>query len=461
MTTEKLVRRSGAWVLYYGNVDNAVVTPPSAPTAAFTSKVTGLSVLFDASNSFDPSNTSLTYTWTFGDGSVVTTTAKTYTKQYSTANSFNVTLSVKNAAGLTGTLTQQVTTTAATTDTFLMRETKPVAANTGHGLLKDAAGAVRPVGTGGSRSGGTVGSLTNQTVNGDITITAAGTKIVDCVINGKVSIQAPNVLVENCVIWGPASAPSSTVYVINANNSAAASGPALVRFCTIKGRWKNPNINACGQRNITVERCDISQVVDGFSPNPSSTSNNAQMIVRGNYVHDFILYYPDPGHNATPRTGASGQYIVGPSGAVGTGWTHCDAVQVESDLTTGVNIYGNNFVALWSSDPAVSSLPFPYDANGNTVIKELSCFMLNGGRNLIVEDNWFDGGEYCVNNADSNVTGSFARNRFGRQIAHNGTSNSNYFALMLSAPGLNTHDSDSANRNVWEDTGATVYRKSA
>ena len=62
--------------------------------------------------------------------------------------------------------------------------------------------------------------------------------------------------------------------------------------------------------------------------------------------------------------------------------------------------------------------------------------MLNAGVNITIEDNWLNGGEYAVNNGPKTVTGSFARNRFGRGMAQKGTGDTSYYALMVTSTGL-------------------------
>jgi PKD repeat protein len=86
-----------------------VATAIQPPTASFTSTVTGPSVAFDASGSFDPDGTITSYAWTFGDGT--TGTGVNPTHVYATAGTYNVTLTVTDDDSATGTQTNPVTTT--------------------------------------------------------------------------------------------------------------------------------------------------------------------------------------------------------------------------------------------------------------------------------------------------------------------------------------------------------------
>lgn len=93
-----------------------VTVGASAPVAAFTSGVDGLTATFDASTSTATDDPIDTYTWDFGDGTTGTGAKPSHT--YREPGVYPVTLTV-DAAGLTGTVTHQVTVTeAALADTF-------------------------------------------------------------------------------------------------------------------------------------------------------------------------------------------------------------------------------------------------------------------------------------------------------------------------------------------------------
>ncbi|TDN90828.1 PKD domain-containing protein [Microbacterium sp. BK668] len=97
------------------------VAPNKAPTAAFTSTVTNLSVAFDASGSTDTDGTIASYAWDFGDGQ--TGAGATATHAYAGAGTYAVKLTVTDDRGAVGTITKSVTTT-------LAPNTPPVAAFT-------------------------------------------------------------------------------------------------------------------------------------------------------------------------------------------------------------------------------------------------------------------------------------------------------------------------------------------
>ena len=69
-----------------------------------------LNVSFDASTSSDPENATLTYSWDFGDNATATNTivSHTFTANSSSAQTFNVTLTVTDDFGATNSITKQV-----------------------------------------------------------------------------------------------------------------------------------------------------------------------------------------------------------------------------------------------------------------------------------------------------------------------------------------------------------------
>jgi len=98
---------SSAEVLGHWNAAGGPVD--TAPTAAFTTTVSGLDVAFDGSGSADAEGP-VTYRWTFGDGSSATVAKPQHS--YAATGSYTATLVVTDTKGQTGTTTQTVTVTA-------------------------------------------------------------------------------------------------------------------------------------------------------------------------------------------------------------------------------------------------------------------------------------------------------------------------------------------------------------
>ncbi len=97
-----------------GHYDAGTGTAATPPSAAFTSNVSNLSASFDASGSSGGSDSIASYSWDFGDGSAAGSGVSP-THPYSSAGTYQVTLTVTDAGGAHDAVTHSVTTTAPAT----------------------------------------------------------------------------------------------------------------------------------------------------------------------------------------------------------------------------------------------------------------------------------------------------------------------------------------------------------
>jgi hypothetical protein len=97
---------------YFDDVKVFELGPSSNPTANFTwsppmPRATK-TVTFNASSSTPNTGTIVSYTWNFGDANITTTTNSLITHRYAVSKRYNVTLTVLNSVGLTGSVTKTV-----------------------------------------------------------------------------------------------------------------------------------------------------------------------------------------------------------------------------------------------------------------------------------------------------------------------------------------------------------------
>jgi len=107
------------YVLYYPWLDGPSGSPVESPTASFTVTPTepkvGVDATFDASASSANGGTILTYQWDFGDGNSTSLGDPTITHAYGSEGIYNVTLTVFDSEGLSGSTSQNVTVVPALT----------------------------------------------------------------------------------------------------------------------------------------------------------------------------------------------------------------------------------------------------------------------------------------------------------------------------------------------------------
>lgn len=130
----------------------AAPAPNAAPVAAFTSTVNALQASFDGTGSTDTDGTVAGYAWNFGDGAAGN--GATASHSYAAAGTYQVTLTVTDNAGATGTLTQAVTVTG----------TPPAGLLAADGFGRDLAGSWGSADTGGVWT--LAGTAANYTVAG-------------------------------------------------------------------------------------------------------------------------------------------------------------------------------------------------------------------------------------------------------------------------------------------------------
>ena len=129
-------------------VPSGTILPPVSFTPAFTMtpSTPGAfdTVAFDASSTTNPNNNTLSYAWTFGDGS--TATGVTASHSYSSPGSYSVTLTVTNANNQSATVTKGVTVGASTATPKADFVFSPTSPTTGQTVYFNASGSAAGAG---------------------------------------------------------------------------------------------------------------------------------------------------------------------------------------------------------------------------------------------------------------------------------------------------------------------------
>jgi PKD repeat protein len=195
-------------------VDTGAPAAPAntAPTAAFTSSVSGLTVAVDGSGSADAEGPLTGHAWDFGDGT--TGTGATATRTYAAAGTYTVRLTVTDAAGATGTVTRAVTVTAPAPEP----ETPEPPADTA--LARDAFGRTVTGGWGTADRGGAWvigGSAANATVaDGSGRLAAAA----GAGINAQLPFSAQDVALQAGVVLQQAPTGGGSYVTLVSRNGA-------------------------------------------------------------------------------------------------------------------------------------------------------------------------------------------------------------------------------------------------
>ena len=237
--------------------------------------------------------------------------------------------------------------------------------------------------------------------NGDLVVTTAGAVIQNLDIRGNVNVRASNVTIRNCLIRGAQVAPTSGSFALIMQYSNNITN-LVVQDCTLVAQSPNEWTTGIQGTNMTIQRCDISNTVDGID-----VMGVGNVLVDSCYIHDGSYFTPSTTHTDNQ--------------------THDDGIQI----TNGTNVVcTNNYITNFA----------------------MSCFMVGQDQGPIVGlhivNNWLDGGTATINLAAKNygtlkpvITG----NRFGR-------SRVNTFQVLANG----AVDQTSITNNIWDDNGLPV-----
>jgi hypothetical protein len=223
---------------------------------------------------------------------------------------------------------------------------------------------------------------------------------------------------KNCWFRGSPTENKDLVTSTNANISNILFEDCLFR--AQKPQWATAAVR--GGHHTTFSRCEFRGCVDGISQANSQGYTGDQAIkVYGCWFHNMAYFSPDPGA----------------AGGVYDNASHVDLIQIRG----GMNFHfkGNNFDAML--DPAIGQASTPsqdkpeLDANGQPTGKTLHISgnkyyphlaatsvlmcspMLGELKNVVMENNWINGGSYSINMGGFvSGTVTIKNNKWGRDM---------------------------------------------
>ena len=274
--------------------------------------------------------------------------------------------------------------------TFTVGVTQPSASNTGVGIVR-----AKP---------------TKVHTSTNFVATSNGQAIKDLIVNGIIDTAGyDDVLIENVIVKGQGQ-NSGAPFLVKAGKS----NRTTIRFSEIYSSIGYPAMGI-GTGNYTSHRNNIHHVSDAHRINlsGSATPDQTLAVIEGNYIHNTIMWDPDP---AMARKDNK---------------THSDSLaQLEGG--TNIRITGNRSTGLHSTDGTSTVLrttttqPFiPVNTGGMAYAVSTSSIMVSPAagwtlKNVQIDRNWLGGGEVTINGSDKLLgTSSITNNVFDRNSLQN------------------------------------------
>lgn len=241
-----------------------------------------------------------------------------------------------------------------------------------------------------------------NTGGGTLTLTTANQVFQDLEIYGDIKVQAAGIKFINCRFHGGLGWPSSVSCVIDCRNSICATNPPEIIDCTVSP--DRPSYNRdCIMGSFIAKRCDLSGGCDGLGIYNTSTSQGANVLAEGNWIHDLVYWHPSPAH---------------------TDGTHNDCIQIQSGGTItirgnyldaschpgddsaypdpdGPDFPGGTLVINNPEKPDLFTQPNGPHANGQAIIVQRNTGVALSNT-VIVEKNWLSRGLTGANLKDGN-----------------------------------------------------------
>ena len=244
----------------------------------------------------------------------------------------------------------------------------------------------------------------------NFTATKNGQVIKDLIINGMIDTAGyDDILIENVIVKGQGQ-NTGTPFLIKTGKS----NRVTVKFSEIYSSIGYPAMGI-GTGNYTSHRNNMHHLSDAHRVNlsGSATPDTTLATIEGNYIHNTIMWDPDP---AMARKDNK---------------THSDSL-VQLEGGTNIRIIGNRSTGLHSTDGTstvqrtTTTQPFiPVTTGGMLYHVTTSSIMVspNAGwtiKNVTINNNWLGGGEVTINGSDDLLgTSSISNNTFDRTSLQN------------------------------------------
>jgi hypothetical protein len=202
--------------------------------------------------------------------------------------------------------------------------------------------------------------------DGDLTIATAGTVVDGLDIHGFVTVTALGVTIKNSIIRGAATTTERPLLL-----SASATASVTIQDSELSPAVPSGWIDGIRGWNITAQRVNIHQVIDGFH----IYGNN--VTIESSWLHDNLHLAVDPNQNGGP--------------------SHDDGIEIR--VGTNIRITGNNMSGAFNAAVQL--------AQDLGIVSDVQ-----------IVDNWLDGGGCTINVSEKNrgpFQGLFMTdNTFGR-----------------------------------------------
>lgn len=321
--------------------------------------------------------------------------------------------------------------------------------------------------------------IPRATVVGNVTLSTAGQVYENKTVQGKITVTAANVTIRNVAVIGQSTTTGDMI-----SCTAAGVSNLLIEDCTIEPAFPLKASGVVGH-DFTLRRCIVSKTLDGVNVFNTSAVRPYQtnVVIEQNWICERawwtaattgIIHPSDTeSHNDdSQHQGGGGTIYRGNrfGGSYARQWAHWyvtnPLVEPFTTVTLGSLSDGGPYQAIPNRGSGT-------DATGRYNYDDIACLQIGDevgySFNLVVEDNWFYGGNFAINGGGNTnpgggvILGSFKRNRFARNQGNQGSGGNTTQTINFQGGGWSgfyTAPTTGADKNYYMDDGAAVTVRS-